>query len=577
MKAQRNLLRALALSLFTVSSSFTNLVQVCQRSNKCSLDTSCILHGRILYSKPVDSYEENSSTSNVKGTAVKNKNAQEAFTLISKRCNENIHDGEWKKTKRYIYHATSPTSTKNFLTLEQIKSVLDFLGDLFNEKDLEYKASGSDVTMAYILQSIPRILRKDPENFLRPTVDFLKGLYGPMFYEFVGRRPEILLTSGVGYNAKVDTMKTNSNKNGVEKGSVATLLSSDKICLTNAQIEKIKKSHPVVFQQSLDKVTENVHFLTELCAPSKIKLVGRIIQSNPNILNLALSNLESKISFLRDECGFDSDDSLMLLLKKYPGILCLSLVDNLRPSIEIISALMQSDDGKSIATRENLVKCLTSHPQILALSPKNISKKAAYFHELGSIARQKSKAKSSPSLTTKILLTCPSVFSLSFSNIQEKVDFLTKVWESKIQSEEKTKIVAKRLYEYPTVLTLSLDGNISPTVAFYDRAGYISLELDDKGADSEHLSYLPPRYLATSLYNRLLPRWHFYTKQESDIENSKKPPLHLLAGTSDENFCAKMNYSLNDYMSFKEEAIPRLKFSSQFDTWIKTGRPIDIG
>ena len=85
MKAQRNLLGALALSLFTVSSSFTNLVQVCQRSNKCSLDTSCILHGRILYSKPVDSYEENSSTSNVKGTAVKNKNAQEAFTLISKR------------------------------------------------------------------------------------------------------------------------------------------------------------------------------------------------------------------------------------------------------------------------------------------------------------------------------------------------------------------------------------------------------------------------------------------------------------------------------------------------------------
>jgi len=113
------------------------------------------------------------------------------------------------------------------------------------------------------------------------------------------------------------------------------------------------------------------------------------------------------------------------------------------------------------------------------------------------------------------------------------------------------------------------------------------------------------RYIATSLYNRLLPRWHFLLEEqekqqqlEQQLENLDRaitapkyvipttktsttskvalPPLHLLAGASDEVFCRQMKLSLSDYLVFKEEAVPRLKFSSQFDQWLKTGRPIDM-
>jgi len=54
------------------------------------------------------------------------------------------------------------------------------------------------------------------------------------------------------------------------------------------------------------------------------------------------------------------------------------------------------------------------------------------------------------------------------------------------------------------------------------------------------------------------------------------PPIHLLAGASDEVFCRQLNLSLSEYTAFKEEAAPRLKFNSQFELWLKTGRPIDM-
>ena len=55
-----------------------------------------------------------------------------------------------------------------------------------------------------------------------------------------------------------------------------------------------------------------------------------------------------------------------------------------------------------------------------------------------------------------------------------------------------------------------------------------------------------------------------------------KPPLHVIAGATDEMFCRRMKYDYETYRNFKKEAVPRLKFSSQFDTWLKTGRPIDL-
>ena len=221
------------------------------------------------------------------------------------------------------------------------------------------------------------------------------------------------------------------------------------------------------------------------------------------------------------------------------------------------------------------------------------------------------------SLAARMVTSAPSVYSLSLDNIRQKVRYLSYLWS--VQDDNKSShgtkrnlnIVAKRIFEYPNILTLSLEGNIQPTISFYNRTGYINLRnhdsteddiLDDGTNDEKGPTYLPARYLATSLYNRLLPRWNYHVVEETERMNQEKgkydskndftqlatnydeklisaptrPPLHILAGATDETFCKRMSYDYKTYMKFKEAAIPRLKFSSQFDTWLKTGRPIDV-
>lgn len=142
------------------------------------------------------------------------------------------------------------------------------------------------------------------------------------------------------------------------------------------------------------------------------------------------------------------------------------------------------------------------------------------------------------------------------------------------------------LGESPTILTMSLSKNIQPTVDFYCRAGYISLDdegrLDCKSLDGK-VQVIRGRYIAASLFNRLLPRWQYYcSKQEDETDSAllsstfPRIPLHVLAGTTDEVFCQHLGFDLEEYSQFKKESIPNLKFSSQFDAWLTSGIPFDV-
>jgi hypothetical protein len=140
-------------------------------------------------------------------------------------------------------------------------------------------------------------------------------------------------------------------------------------------------------------------------------------------------------------------------------------------------------------------------------------------------------------------------------------------------------------------------------MAFYNMSGYI--ELDSDGLPQKHNSsairgpsMIRGRYIATSLYNRLLPRWHYLGLNPSNNQTTANtnislalnvtplytdknvpttlPPLHLLAGASDEVFCRQLSLSIKEYLSFKKSAAPQLKFNSQFEIWLQTGRPIKI-
>jgi hypothetical protein len=54
------------------------------------------------------------------------------------------------------------------------------------------------------------------------------------------------------------------------------------------------------------------------------------------------------------------------------------------------------------------------------------------------------------------------------------------------------------------------------------------------------------------------------------------PSLHILSVASDETYCGYLMVEPKEYRAFKIDTIPRLKFSSQFDTWLRTGIPIDV-
>jgi hypothetical protein len=139
------------------------------------------------------------------------------------------------------------------------------------------------------------------------------------------------------------------------------------------------------------------------------------------------------------------------------------------------------------------------------------------------------------------------------------------------------------LRDYPSVLTLSLEGNLKPTLHFYNQTGYTSLTEDwelisppaKRAASSAQPKVIRGRYIAASLFHRLLPRWHYWMSEHPQ-SGAIKPPLHAMVGATDPAFCKLMGLDMHAYLEFKQESAPRLKFSSQFDTWLKTGRAIDI-
>jgi hypothetical protein len=290
------------------------------------------------------------------------------------------------------------------------------------------------------------------------------------------------------------------------------------------------------------------------------------------------------------------------------SILGLSVERNLKPTIEYLLEQIYYEQEDN--ARDLLRKCLLAHPQVLGLGISNLQAKVNFFRSIGE------------SLPGKIATRCPSVLSLSLEqNIKPTVDFLCKAWGVTTSANNAScdnTLLQSMLYEYPNILTLSIEGNLKPTMVFFNKTGYTLLNKEwelvnvfettnttkvatdnssvnktrSKDCDSR---IIRGRYIAASLYNRLLPRWHFYITKRPQIESKissegfpkeignstvttelKTLPLHLLVMASDEEFCEVMDFVQNEYLQYKEEAIPRLKFSSQFDTWLKTGRPIDL-
>ena len=583
------------------------------------------------------------------------------------------------------------SSNREPLTLTTIHQILSFLQSTFpNHPTVQAQIIQQSPRILGQYHSI--------ESRLIPTVEFLKGLYGGirmldssgskegggMFVEAISRNTNLLLVRGVGYaggKRNIDSgsgsQRSSSSSRNNEGGGedycsidtsssceVETYLESE-LGISSSGIDKLKRNHPKLFQLSLnEKVEPVVQYLYSLLGydtnsgggtrspqPSQksklTKQVAKIVTKHPMLLQLDVTaNLGPTACFLRDSCDLNEKE-LASVIAATPGLLGLSVEGNLKPTIQFLIDVLVSGIGRiaqqtsttggdedATATTVLLRKCILKHPQILALSLKNLSTKREYFdaidHDKSRSNGGKESEKKKYSLAARILVSAPSTYSLSLlENIIPKIEHLASLWGNNVTSSSScstnehadggdTTTIADNLREYPQILTLSKEGNIIPTLSFYNITGYI--ELDGDGIPTQQTSIqqqpkytIRSRYIATSLYNRLLPRWHFLLEvqekqqklEEQLLEslvhtNSQKedrtpkyiiptsktdvstdtvvvlPPLHLLAGASDDTFCRQMKLSLTDYLVFKEEAVPRLKFSSQFDRWLKTGRPIDL-
>ncbi|KAL3779069.1 hypothetical protein ACHAW5_005674 [Stephanodiscus triporus] len=369
------------------------------------------------------------------------------------------------------------------------------------------------------------------------------------------------------------------------------------------------------------------------------RVLSRAVIGQPTLLHLNVeTNLMPTANFLRDACDL-SDRELAALISANPGVLGLSVSRNLAPTIGFLRDVLARDgrgggggggEGGEDESRasSSLRRCTLRHPQILSLSLENLRAKRDYFDGIDrldepspsgddDVGGRGGTRKPAASLAARILATAPSTYSLSLTeNIIPKVEYLAGLWgvdrSARIDGRGGRNSLSDNLREYPQVLTLSKDGNIVPTLSFFNMTGYVRLDANGAVQVRESSTQQPKpvirsRYIATSLYNRLLPRWHFLVEERerhgtksrihsnseevrrdtyacimpapstssSSPDSAPPPPLHLLAGANDEVFCREMNLPLAEYLEFKKMAIPRLKFASQFDRWLKTGQPID--
>lgn len=530
----------------------------------------------------------------------------------------------WTKTRNYLYRATATTDdSDNKLTLHQAKQVLAFLQSNFPPE-----------TCRRILQTSPRILRKNCATFLQPTTDFLRQLYqDDMMLTAIYRNPDLLLTSGMGYDA--DALE------------LVEVFLRQELQLSSTNMAKLKRMAPFVFQLPVWKLLSVLNFFTQILVSSgeyqaddqETKTVlAKLVISHPQILQLSVeSNLRPRLEFFKERCNLLTSDLAVLVKKSSASVFALSVKDNLEPTINFLTDLLRDRQDPA----SDLRKCLRSHPQLLALSLKNLHSKKAYFDAIDQnnhlSCSSLSSASASPSLASRVLARSPAVYSLSLDgNIVPTIEFMARVWgtkappgrwqdddvddngkgsdsdndnnkssvesrirdDSSLNSHSSEESLVLLLGEYPSILTLSLEGNIRPTINFYNRTGYIQLDGDWKVVRRQtmsggKISVVRGRYIAASLFNRLLPRWHYCQSVSSNSvgddadadggdndnnDNDTAPaiPLHVLVSATDRVFCDQMSIDHADYIKYKTKSIPRLKFSSQFDTWLKTGRPIDV-
>ena len=506
------------------------------------------------------------------------------------------------QVKRYIREACStgkaklsPSTQRRIkrrmapLDVDQCTLVLEFLASNFSKE-----------TIGTILLSHPRILRRNPKSQLYPTILFLADIYRGVdgaVEEAICKNPSLLFVRGLGHH---------NIENGSDK--IEEFLSNE-LGVSAKKLEQLTRTKPQTFEYSLDNMRSVCCFIGSLVEndlssydrnlvnqsnkalsfdDSTFRILRKMLLSDPYLFSCSVeNNLLPTINYLRDNFGFSSA-SVLTLVKACPGILGLSIEKNLSPKLRFFQEAM------GLKSLSDLSRCTSRHPQILALSLSNLQKKVSLFDEIDRLSDVDISKKKQ--LAYRIALQQPTVFSLSLKeNLIPKIKCLASMWGFTYNVDNFGSLVelnshysceafslSQLIGEYPAILTSSLEDNILPTINFFNSTGYLQLDgtgcslipVNDKKSDRK-VSIIRGRVLASSLYNNLLPRWHFL-KQKGKVNKSCNvlPPLYILATSSNSKFCDYFHLSNDEFDEFKNEMIPKLKFSVQFVQWMKTGKPV---
>lgn len=437
---------------------------------------------------------------------------RKVWRLLEDRYGSN---NEWKRVRKYLY-----STNKDILTLTHIRQVLEFLD-----------ANFTPALTPEILRESPRLLKRSVNTQLQPTLDFLRGLYGEdVVVSAVKRNPGLLLTANIGY-----------------RGDALNLMEQllrDELQLNEKQLDSLKRSHPYTFQGSAAQVLSVVAFFRDIITNAESlqekgreqsadqinKVIAKVLVAHPQLFFLSVErNLRPKLDYLRTVM---EDRALVKCL--VPGkasIFNLSINDNLRAKVELLQS--RACD-------------ISRHPPILALSvPNNLAPKIDYFDGID------------PLVTERLFAKAPVVFSLSLeATLIPRIDFLTKVWGQKQ--------LIKELSQYPTLLTFSLERNLRPTIHFFTEvAGYAPQDIH-------------ARYVASSLYKRLLPRFYYFLQNTPKTGPHMRPSLYVLALASDRKYAAMVGRSEHEFKDYQASAEASLRFQHQWKQWLQYGTPIDM-
>lgn len=475
-------------------------------------------------------------------------------------------DKNWSRFRKYLYRSYKR------LSLPQAQEVLAFLNETF---------PGEHALHITILQESPRILARQVDTLLRPTVEFLINFYGPELFDVAIRRNhDLLLTRGLGYKRKPSSDKLET-----------FFLEHLKLSPTN--IARLKRKDPALFQHSFEKVSAVTFFIEKLLiqgnySKSMIRATtAKLLTRYPAIFKVSVkSKLKPQIDFLKRYCYFSSSDVARLLVTKTGAApqLTVSVEQNLKPTMEYLSYVMGGPDEGMLR------QCLLGHPQILNLALTNIKRKVEFFDSIQPPPLDADGNRiPAQGLAARVMSKSPPVYATSLTqSIIPKVIFLARVWGINVERLDNESIrvqagseLADLLSEMPSVLTLSLEDNLQPTLRFYNSTGYIKL---DEGFNlkeqSDYCYRIRGRELCASLFQRLMPRHHFVLSRcknaHSQSITGPLMSLNTLVALTDEAFCKLWGVTIEEYEHFKEKEVPQLRVHAQIEAWLGYSWSMDL-